>query len=116
MTDEPSVFRPGSISYIRIPATGPTRSSCFYAAVFGWTIRDDPDSPAFADGSGHVIGHFVSDQAATGDDGIRPYAETIEKAREAGGKPAIAPYAEGNLTVATITDPAGNTIGIWQQT
>ena len=28
---------------------------------------------------------------------------------------ATAPYPEGNLTVATFRDPAGNEIGVWQQ-
>ena len=31
-----------------------------------------------------------------------------------GAEPATAPYPEGNLTVATFRDPAGNEIGIWQ--
>jgi phospholipase/lecithinase/hemolysin len=60
--------------------------AAFYAKVFGWSIRDHGKSPAFTDRSGHVIGHFVSDQAPTADHGIRPYiyvesvVDTIEQA------------------------------------
>jgi uncharacterized protein len=122
MSDEPSVYRARSISYVRIPTRDPRESSRFYATVFGWTIRGNADNPAFTDGSGHVIGHFSKDQAPTGDDGIRPYiyvesvSDVIATALDNGAKLIVAPYPEGNLTVATIRDPQGNTIGIWQQT
>ena len=92
MTD---VFRPSSISYLRIPAPDP---------------------------AGHVIGHFVNSQAPTGDDGIRPYiyvdsvTDTIAEITGHGGTITKDPFPEGNLTVALFQDPAGNTVGIWQQT
>jgi hypothetical protein len=28
--------------------------------------------PAFTDGTGHVIGHFVTDQPVAGESGVRP--------------------------------------------
>jgi predicted enzyme related to lactoylglutathione lyase len=121
MTEDPSVFRPGGISYVRIAAPDPGKLAAFYAKVFGWSIRDHGKSPAFTDRSGHVIGHFVSDQTPTADHGIRPYiyvdsvSDTIERALENGATVATEPYPEGNLTIATLRDPAGNTIGIWEQ-
>ena len=54
-----TVFRPGGVSYLRIPAPDPQRTATFYAAVFGWTVDNDRENPSFADGSGHVIGHFM---------------------------------------------------------
>ena len=33
---------------------------------------------------------------------------------EAGSKVVREPYLEGDVWVATLTDPAGNVIGIWQ--
>src|SRR6266545_878074 len=54
---EPTLFRVGGVSYLRIPADDPRRSGHFYEAVFGWKMRGDPDEPSFEDGSGHVIGH-----------------------------------------------------------
>jgi predicted enzyme related to lactoylglutathione lyase len=118
---ESGVARNADISYLHIPATDPRRAGEFYAAVFGWSLHGDPERPSFADGTGHVIGRWVSDQASTGDDGIRPYVyvesvkDTLAKVSAHGGELRRAPYAEGGLTVATFQDPSGNTIGIWQQ-
>ncbi len=117
---EPSVFRPNSISYLRIPATAVERAAAFYGAVFGWEIRPHATQPAFTDGSGHVIGHFVSDQSIAGDGGVRPYiyVESIDavlaRIREHGGEIAREPYAEGDLWVATFHDSEGNELGVWQ--
>jgi predicted enzyme related to lactoylglutathione lyase len=122
MADEPSVFRPGGVSYLRIPAPDPQRSAAFYAAVFGWTVDTDRANPNFQDGTGHVIGHFMADlPVADGGAGVRPYVyverlgETLELVVASGGAVATAAYPEGDLTVATFRDPAGNEIGVWQQ-
>jgi predicted enzyme related to lactoylglutathione lyase len=87
--------------------------------VLGWQLRGDPASPSFADGTGHVIGHFRTDMTAAGDTGIRPYIyvrdldATMQAAARRGASIITAPHAEGNLRIAIITDPAGNAIGIW---
>jgi len=115
------VFRPGGVSYLRIPAPDPKASAAFYATVFGWTVDSEREVPNFADGSGHVIGHFMSDLPVAGAAGIKPYVyvddvvKALDSALSNGAEPATAPYPEGNLTVATFRDPAGNEIGIWQQ-
>lgn len=119
--DEPRVFRVGGISYLRIPAEEPRRTADFYRSVFGWSIRADRDDPAFEDGSGHVIGHFVADLPVAGEAGVRPYVyvervdETLDKVGAHGGAIVTAPYAEGDLWVATFRDPAGNVVGVWQR-
>src|SRR5207248_2575529 len=64
--DEPRVFRDGGISYLHIPAGDPRRTAAFYRAVFGWSVRGHADHPSFEDGTGHVIGHFVSDLPVAG--------------------------------------------------
>ncbi len=121
MADEPSVFRPGGVSYLRIPAPDPKRSAAFYASVFGWTVDADREEPSFQDGTGHVIGHFMADLPVAGAAGVRPYVyvervtDTLERAVAHGGEVATEPYPEGNLTVATFRDPAGNELGVWQQ-
>jgi len=117
-----SVFRAGGISYLRIPAADPQHSARFYEAVFGWSVRTDREDPAFEDGTGHVIGHFVADQQVAGEAGLRPYvfvesvAETLERVVAHGGEVVTPPYPEGDLTVATFRDPSGNVLGVWQQT
>jgi predicted enzyme related to lactoylglutathione lyase len=119
--EEPTVFRPGGVSYLRIPAPDPTASATFYATVFGWTVDTDRAIPNFQDGSGHVIGHFMPDLPVAGAAGVRPYVyvedvrATLDRALANGAEPATAPYPEGDLTVATFRDPAGNEIGVWQQ-
>ncbi len=95
----------------------------FYEAVFGWTVRDedaDRRSAAFADATGHVIGHLLAEQPVAGDLGIRPYvyvadvAEAVARIAAHGGTILEPPFAEGNLTVAVFADPAGNVLGVWQ--
>jgi uncharacterized protein len=120
MSESPSVFRPGGVSYLRIPAEDPQRVAAFYVAVFGWSLRDESDEPAFSDRTGHVIGHFVSDGRVAGSTGIRPYIYTddldaaLERVRAEGGEVTTPPYSEGDLRVATFRDPAGNVAGVWQ--
>src|SRR5262249_38364385 len=117
---EPRVFRVGGVSYLRIPAADPRQLATFYQAVFGWSVRIDRDEPSFADGSGHVIGHFTAEQLVAGEAGVRPYifVEEVDEALESviaqGGEIVTARYPEGNLWVATFRDPAGNVIGVWQ--
>jgi predicted enzyme related to lactoylglutathione lyase len=114
------IFRPGGISYLRIPARDPRASADFYEAVFAWNVRRDRDDPAFEDGTGHVIGHFMIDPPVAGESGVRPYIfvegldDTIEKVAAHGGEIVTPPYPEGDLWVATFKDPAGNVIGVWQ--
>jgi len=109
------------VSYLHIPTGDPRLSASFYEEVFGWSIRDpDAHNPAFSDGSGHVIGHFVSDQSVAGDSGVRPYIyvddvrATVEQIAANGGEVLEQPFAEGSLTVSLFTDPAGNVLGVWQ--
>jgi uncharacterized protein len=120
LVEEVSVFRPGAVSYLRIPAPDVRRSAAFYRSAFGWKVRDDEESPGFADGSGHVIGHLISDLRVVGHAGIVPYVyvqdidETLTKVVRAGGGVSTDPYPEGDLWVAITEDPAGNAIGVWQ--
>ena len=89
--------------------------------MFGWKVDLERREPSFEDGTGHVIGHFVTDLPAAGEAGVLPYVfvervdETLERARAEGGEIVTPPYPEGNLLVATFRDPAGNVIGVWQQ-
>jgi uncharacterized protein len=118
---EATVARPGGISYLGMPARDAARSAEFYRAVFGWEIRGTPDRLSFSDGTGHVIGHWRTDLPAAGEAGIRPYIyvtrldDVLRKAAEQGAEIVTPPYAEGSLTIATLRDPAGNIIGIWQE-
>jgi len=115
------VFRVAGISYLHIPADDPRLSAAFYQAIFGWEIRGDPEHPSFADGTGHVIGAWVTDRPASVDSGVLPYIyvdrvdDALAKVAANGGAVAQTPYPEGDLWVATFLDPASNVIGVWQQ-
>ncbi len=115
------VFRPAGISYLHIPAADPQASASFYANVFGWKIGGRPEHPSFEDGTGHVIGAFETSLKPVGEAGVIIYVyvtsvdETVARVEGNGGTVAKAPYPEGNLTVATFTDPAGTAIGVWQK-
>jgi uncharacterized protein len=112
------VFRPGDVSYLRIAAPDVALSAAFYRTVFGW--RTEAGSDRFADATGHVIGHFMTDLPVAGEAGVVPYVyvadidETLAKIPAAGGGVSVPPYPEGDLWVAMTRDPAGNAIGVWQ--
>jgi predicted enzyme related to lactoylglutathione lyase len=115
---EVSAFRPGDVSYLRIPAPDPLQSGAFYSAVFGWQLR--PGTTSFQDASGHVIGHFMPELPVAGEAGIIPYIYvqsidvTLADLIASGGEIVRDPYPEGDLWVAMTRDPAGNAIGVWQ--
>jgi predicted enzyme related to lactoylglutathione lyase len=115
------VFRNGGVSYLELPAPEPRVLADFYGDVFGWTIGGRDEEPSFEDGTGHVIGHFVSRNAVAGEAGIRPYVyvddvdATLQRATAHGGEVVREPYPEGDLSVATFRDPAGNVVGVWQR-
>jgi uncharacterized protein len=117
---EGTVARPGGVSYLRIPARDVAQSAEFYRVVFGWRLGGRPDAPSFSDGTGHVIGHWRTDLAAAGQAGVLPYIyvtsldDTLRAAADHGAELVTPPYPEGSLSIATIRDPAGNVIGVWQ--
>ena len=119
--EQSGVFRVGGISYLRVPATDPGRAAAFYEAVFGWNTAGRDGDWSFEDGTGHVIGHFMTEQRGAGEAGVRPYVyvervdETLAEVVARGGEVVTAPYPEGDLWVATFRDPAGNVLGIWQR-
>src|SRR5438270_12762758 len=76
------VFRRAGISYLRIPSDDPGATASFYREVFGSTVDTTRPDPSFEDGTGHVIGHFVSDSVPAGEAGVRPYVY-VERVDEA---------------------------------
>ena len=119
MREHPFVH--GRIAYVQIPALDVKASAAFYENVFGWRIRDGSASHlSFTDASDNVIGAFVTGRRVSDDPGVILYVyvhgldATLANMVAAGSKVVREPYAEGDVWVATLTDPAGNVIGIWQ--
>ena len=118
----PGHSRHGKLGYIEIPAIDVRQSAAFYERLFGWKVDvRDETTASFGDGTGELIGHWVTGHAITGEPGFVPYiyvddiAATIAGARSAGTDVVEPPHDDGGLLVATIRDPAGNVIGIWHQ-
>jgi uncharacterized protein len=80
-------------------------------------VRDGCCGPSWGSGCG-----WVTDQAVTGSDGLRAHIyvadveQTLTAVVASGGQIVSPPYPEGTLRVALFADPAGNVLGIWQET
>ena len=114
-------FAHGRLAYVQSPALDVNVSAAFYRDMFAWQIRaGSPAHLSFMDANGDIIGAFVTGRAVASDPGVIFYVyvhgldATIEKMVAAGSRVVKAPYQEGDVWVATLSDPAGNVIGIWQ--
>jgi len=93
----PPTLRDGKICYVEFPAVDANRSADFYAKVFGWGIRKRGDGKAaFDDSVGEVSGTWVT--------GRKPAAE-----------PGLLVYVMAPEITARFKDPAGNTIGLYEE-
>jgi predicted enzyme related to lactoylglutathione lyase len=114
----------GRICYLEIPAADIAASAKFYADVFGWNIRTRSDGQrAFDDSSGAVSGSWVPGRRPASEPGVLVYVmvdsipATLQRASAAGGRvstPITSLGASGDA-YATILDPAGNLIGLYQE-
>jgi predicted enzyme related to lactoylglutathione lyase len=121
VTDRQHPFGHGRLAYVQIPALDVHTSAAFYKDVFGWQIRGGSASHlSFTDATENVIGAFVTDRKVSSDPGVTLFVyvhgidQTLARMVAAGSRVVREPYAEGDVWVATLTDPAGNVIGIWQ--
>ena len=112
----------GKICYLEIPATDINRSVSFYKDVFGWHIRKRGDgSTAFDDGVGEVSGTWVIGRPPSQTPGLLLYimvdsvAATVDAIIAHGDKIVQPIGADAPEITARFSDPAGNVIGIFQQ-
>jgi predicted enzyme related to lactoylglutathione lyase len=111
----------GKICYIEIPATDIRRSSEFYAAVFGWQLRERGDGAiAFDDATGGVSGTWVMGRPSSGTPGLLIYiwcdsvAQTIEAVVAHGGELVQPIGADAPEITARFRDPGGNVLGLYE--
>ena len=121
MTAREHPFAHGRLAYVQIPALDVRESAAFYKHIFGWQIRGGSDAHlSFTDAAGDIIGAFVTDRMISTEPGVILYVyvhgldATLDRMVSAGSKVVRQPYQEGDVWVATLIDPAGNVIGIWQ--
>ena len=117
-----SLARHGGLSYLEIPAIDALQSASFYQRVLGWNVdASDADRPKFMDQTGHLLGRWITGRGISRDPGLLPYIyvdqidDVVGRVTACGGEIMKAPYAEGNLWISTIRDPAGNVIGLWEE-
>ena len=106
----------GQICYLQIPALDLMKSAEFYETVFGWQI--ERPYPSFE--SPGLIGQWVTDRAPSPDAGpllwinVMSIDQTLESVRSSGGEVIEPKSQDGPRWLATIRDPAGNSVGIAQ--
>jgi predicted enzyme related to lactoylglutathione lyase len=105
----------GEVCYLQIPAREIPASASFYTDVFGW--KTELEHASFE--APGLIGQFVADRPASAEDGVIVWiavgsiGEALERAAAAGGETLEQPYDDGPYRVlATLRDPAGNTLGV----
>ena len=117
-----TLVRHGGLSYLEIPAADARRSASFYQKVLGWNLTGgDTDRPKFQDQTGHLIGRWVTGRPIPREPGLVPYFyvdhidEVVKRVQANAGKVIEGPRPEGILSVASVRDPAGNVIGLWEE-
>jgi predicted enzyme related to lactoylglutathione lyase len=112
----------GKLCYIEIPATDIERSARFYAAVFGWQIRERGDgATAFDDTTGQVSGAWVLGRPPAAEPGLVVYimadsaAEAVELVIANGGEIVQPIGVDAPEITARFRDPGGNVFGIYQE-
>jgi predicted enzyme related to lactoylglutathione lyase len=118
----PPTMANGKICYVEIPATDIRRSAEFYAAVFGWSLRQRGDgATAFDDAIGEVSGAWVVGRPPSPTPGLLLYvmvddaAATVEVVKAHGGEIVQPLGADAAEITARFRDPAGNVIGLYQE-
>ena len=108
------------VCYLQIPAEDPRVSADFYAAVFGWDIRERGDGALAFDDGGEVSGAFVTGCPPQAESGITIYVmvdeaeATVTRISDAGGT-IVAPLGHSTETISLFRDPFGNLLGIYQE-
>jgi predicted enzyme related to lactoylglutathione lyase len=114
-------FGNGKICYIEIPAINIHDSASFYYSVFGWNVstRDD-GTLSFDDGVGEVSGRWVIGPKPASENGYRisimvsNIQTTLDLINANGGRIIQKYDIQSAGKFATITDPAGNVLGLYQ--
>jgi len=118
----PPTLANGKICYIEMPTTDIARSAEFYKRVFGWNIRKRGDgSTSFDDTVGEVSGTWVTGRPPAAMPGLLFYvmvdsvAATLDAIVANGGECVQPIGGEAPELTARFRDPAGNVIGLFQQ-
>jgi predicted enzyme related to lactoylglutathione lyase len=122
MVEERPKWRTGKICYIEIPAVDVACSAEFYQQAFGWKMRQRGDgSTSFDDTVGAVSGTFITGRPPATEPGFAIYImvadarATVAAVQAAGGEVVRPVDPAAGEVFAWFKDPAGNTLGVYQQ-
>jgi predicted enzyme related to lactoylglutathione lyase len=111
--------------YLEIPAVDVHQSAAFYEKVFGWNIRHrETARPSFDDATGNVSGAWVTGRECSSKPGLLPYIwvdsiDAVLSMVTAHGGIVVEeshPDSPGSsCRIATLRDPAGNLVGLYQE-
>jgi uncharacterized protein len=107
----------GQVCYLQIPAPDTARAAGFYEAVCGWA--PEPAGTEFT--APGLIGQWIEDRPVAPDSGpiawvwVDGIDDSIAQAQLHGGEVLSPPALDGGVRwLATVRDPAGNTVGLVQ--
>lgn len=115
--DGPGLPVHGQVCYLQIPAPDAARAAAFYEAVCGWV----PESTGTEFVAPGLIGQWIEDRPVSPDAGpiawvwVNGIDDSIAQAQMHGGEVLSPPALDGGVRwLATVRDPAGNTLGLVQ--
>jgi predicted enzyme related to lactoylglutathione lyase len=115
-----------AVAFFEITSENPERSREFYAKLFDWQLQLDPEFGGYAvvdTGAGEdAIEGGMGASMAPGDTGVKIYMRVddlstyLQKAQDLGAKVLVEPQdlAGGWGTIAVVSDPDGNPVGLWK--
>ena len=109
------------VTYFEIACEDRAKTEAFFSELFGWSLTPDVLSSGVAPGEGGIGGHIVS----YGHEPLRQtifYVDvedlqaTLDHAGRLGGKTLVAPVVipGGRGSFAWLSDPEGNTVGLYK--
>jgi uncharacterized protein len=107
----------GQLCYLQIPARDVSQSAAFYETIFAWRI--ERPYPSFE--APGLIGQWIDDRPPAPDAGplvwinVEHIDDTLELVTANGGNVLEPPSLDDGVRwLATIADPAGNSVGVVQ--
>lgn len=122
-------YSPGEFCWIELATSNQNAAKSFYAALFGWTVRDVPIGPneiySLLELQGQVAAAAFTINPKEAAAGVPPHwhlyvavasaDEASKKAQELGGKVMEAPFdVMDRGRAALIQDPTGAFFSVWQ--
>ena len=113
------------VAYFEVTSPEPERALRFYAELFDWVVKPDPDMDGYAmvdTGAGEgAVGGGIGASTSAEDRGTKVYVRVddlepyLARATALGGTELVPPMdlPGGYGRIAVLADPDGNAVGLW---